>query len=229
MQIRTTALRAALAALLALPGVATAQDPLELGVIRDDDVHVVQDLLYPKSGRTELGVHLGVMAFDPYVTSPNAQLSFNTHMNERWSISVMAGGGYGFKTGVYRTLESPTYGVAPYAYRYLGSVLVGPEFSPIYAKMNLNGAKVFHFDIYFAARAGLTIEQSILPDGTLAFGPTLSPAVGSRTYLGPNTAFRLEFRDDLMIERRGLTQSTEFKQNGNVVFGLTFLSKVKER
>ncbi len=216
-------------ALSATSTVANAQDPLELGVIRDDDIHVVQKLMYPKDGRSEIGVHVGIMPFDPYITTPNAQISYNSHFNEQVSLSIVVGGGYGFKTGVYKTLESPTYGVAPYAYRYLGSVLGGLEYSPIYAKMNINGAKVLHFDIYGAARVGGSIEQSVLPDGELAFGPTLSPAVGSRVFLGERTAARLELRDDLLLERRAITSSWNFKQNANVTFGLTFLSAVKDR
>ena len=221
-------LATALAMALAAPA-AQAQDPLELGVIRNDDIHVVQKLMYPKDDRTEFGVHLGVMPFDPYLTTPNAQISFNKHFNELTSFSLVAGGGYGFKTGVYRTLESPTYGVAPYAYRYLASLLAGVEWSPIYAKMNINGAKVFHFDIYGALRAGGSLEQSVLPDGGLGFGPTLSPGIGSRVFVGENTSLRVELRDDLLLERRAITQSWEFKQNANVTVGLTFLSAVKDR
>lgn len=229
MKLFATLRAPGLALALGLAGTAHAQDPLELGVIRNDDVHVVQKLMYPKTDRTEIGVHLGVMPFDPYLTTPNAQFSFNSHMNEQMSLSVVAGGGYGLKTGVYRTLESPTYGVAPYAYRYLASLLVGVEYSPIYAKMNLNGAKVFHFDIYGALRGGGSLEQSVLPDGGLGFGPTLSPGIGSRVFVGENTAVRLEVRDDLLVERRAITSSWEFKQNANVTLGLTFLSAVKER
>ena len=119
-------MRTALATLTLLAASAQpafAQEPLELGVIRNDDIHVVQKNLYPKTDRTELGVHLGVMPFDAYVWTPNAQLSFNSHMSESMSVSVVAGGGYGLKTGAYRTMESPAYGVAPYAFRYLGSVI----------------------------------------------------------------------------------------------------------
>ena len=220
-------LAAALVVALTAPP-AWAQDPLELGVIRNDDIHVVQKLAYPKDDRTEIGVHLGVMPFDPYLTTPNAQLSFNTHFNELTSFSLVAGGGYGFKTGVAKTLESPTYGVVPYEYRYLGGVLAGIEYAPIYAKMNLNGAKVVHFDIYGAARGGVNLGMSILPDNAIGINPTISPALGTRFFAGPNTAVRVEVRDDLMLERRSITESWHFKQSGNVTVGLTFLSKVKD-
>jgi outer membrane beta-barrel protein len=216
------------AAALLLPSLATAQETVDIGVIRNDDIHVVQKLLYPKDGRTEFGVHLGVMAFDPYLTTPNAGLSFNAHFTERVSLSILGGGGWGFKTGVYKELESPAFGVAPYAYRYLGSVLGGVEYAPIYAKLNLNGAKIVHFDVYGALRGGLSIEGSVIPGGGLAFAPTISPGIGSRLFVGPRTALRLEFRDDLLLERRSITQSWNFKQNADVMLGVTFLSAVKE-
>jgi len=208
-------------------GLAYAQETIEIGVIRDEDITVVQKMLYPKVDRNEFGFHLGIMPFDPYLTTPNGQVSFTRHLSDKLGFSVVAGGGYGFKTNVYKLLESPTFGVAPYAYRYLGAMLIGVEYAPIYAKMNLNGARVYHFDLYGVARAGLTVEQSVLPDGDLAFGPTLSPGLGMRLFVGKNTALRVEFRDDVLVERRAITQSTHVKQNANVSFGLVFMSKVE--
>ena len=210
-------------------GMALAQETVEIGVIRDEDIAVVQRMLYPKVDRSEFGVHLGIMPFDPYLTTPNAQFTFTRHLTNTVAFSSVLGGGYGLKTNVYKLLESPTFGVAPYAYRYLGALLLGIEYAPIYAKMNLNGARVYHFDIYGVARGGLTVEQSVLPDGDLAFGPTISPGLGMRLFVGDNTALRVEFRDDVLLERRAITQSSHIKQNANVSFGLVFLSKVEGR
>ncbi len=221
-------LTAILAPILA-SGLAYAQETVEIGVIRNEDITVVQKMLYPKVDRSEFGVHVGIMPFDPYLTTPNAQFTFTQHLTNKVAFSSVAGGGYGFKTNVYKLLESPTFGVAPYAYRYLGAVLAGIEYSPIYAKMNLNGARVYHFDLYGVARAGLTVEQSVLPDGDLAFGPTISPGLGMRLFVGKNTALRVEFRDDVLLERRAITQSSHVKQNANVSFGLVFLSKATSR
>lgn len=221
--------RLALAAGLLLGAPATAAETIELGVLRNEDIHVVQKILHPKEKRSEVGVHLGYMAFDAYVKSPNVQVSYARHLSETLAVSVIAGGGYGFKTRAYKQLESPAFGVAPYAYRYLGSVLAGVEYAPIYAKLNLDGARVLHFDVYGTLRAGFSVEQSVLPDGTLAFGPTLSPGIGARVFTGPRTALHVAFRDDLLIERRPLTQSTDFKQNANVTVGLTFLTAAPGR
>ena len=207
---------------------AHAVDPVDIGVIRDEDITVVQKLLYPKEGRTEIGVHLGVMPFDAYLTTPNAQLSFGQHFNEKVALSLVAGGGWGFKTGIYKELESPAYGVAPYAYRYLGSALAGLEWSPIYAKLNWNGGRVLHFDVYFAGRVGASVEQSVIPEGGMTIGPTVSPGIGGRFFLGKNTALKVEVRDDLILEYRKLLDAWDFKQNANVTVGLAFLSGVKQ-
>jgi outer membrane beta-barrel protein len=206
---------------------ATAQT-IDLGVIRQEDITVVQRLLYPKDNRSEFGIAAGIMPFDPYLTTPNGQLWFVKHFSERGAFNLVVGGGYGIKTGVYKQLESPAYGVAPYAYRYLASGLAGGEWSPIYAKLNWGGGRIAHFDVYLAGRGGLTIEESVIPDGGIAYAPTLSPALGGRFFLGQSTALKIEIRDDLLVEYRSLTDSWEFKQNANVTVGLAVFSKRKD-
>jgi outer membrane beta-barrel protein len=208
---------------------ALAADAVDIGVIKETDVRVVQKLLYPKEGRTEFGFHAGLMPFDAYLTTPNGQLSFDYHFSEAVGLTVLAGGGYGLPTATLNELQSPTYSVSPDAYRYLGSVLAGVGWSPIYAKMNLNGAKVLHYDVYGAARAGVSFEQSILQDGGFAVAPTVSLGVGSRVFLGERLALRAELHDDVLLEQRKLTQSMFVKQNVNFLVGLTFLSKAEGR
>ena len=208
---------------------ASAQETLELGSLSNDDINVVQKTLYPKEGRTEIGVHLGVMPFDAFLVTPNLQLSVDLHQSDRFSIGAQIGGGYGLQNSTSRTLGSPTYGVIPFAYRYLGSALVGFQAAPIYAKMNLNGARVVHFDVYFAGRGGVSLERSIVPDGSFALAPTLSPGLGTRFFIGENTALRVELRDDVLLERRALTDSWAIKQNAGVTVGISFFSKREER
>ena len=180
-----------------LPVASHAQETIDIGTIRNEDVVVVQRLLYPKAGRTAVGLHIGVMPFDAYTITPNAAISFDQHLSEKLAISLIGGVGYGFKTPTYTLLESPTYGVAPYAYRYLGSALLGIEWSPIYAKMNINGARIIHFDTYFSLRGGATLEDSVIPGGGTSIGPTLSPGIGGRLFLGRTGALKIELRDDV--------------------------------
>lgn len=203
---------------------ALAQETIDLGRLSDDDITVVQQILHPKSQRSEIGVHLGLMPFDAFLVTPNLQVSYDIHSSEKFAISVLAGGGYGIKNATSRQLETPTYGVSPFAYRYLASGLVGFQYAPIYAKMNLGGAKVVHFDIYGTGRAGVSLERSVIPDGSYALAPTVSPGIGTRFFLDENTTLRVELRDDVLLERRALTSSWHIKQNAGVTVGLTMLS-----
>jgi hypothetical protein len=143
-------------------------------------------LLYPKDGRTELGVHLGVMPFDAYLFTPNLQLSFDKHMGEKTSFTLMVGGGYGLGNATYNELQTPALGKIPDAYRYLGSVLAGVAWAPVYAKANLGVDRIVHHDLYGVARAGLTLESSVI-DGSYSSasapgcGPASSTPSGSRS------------------------------------------------
>jgi outer membrane beta-barrel protein len=218
-------------AAVALPGAAFAAEPsapradkLELGVLENSDLRVVQNPLFTKKGKLELGAHLGWMPLDALVTTPQGQLSLDAHVREALSVSVLVGGGYGLKTGKYLELESPAYGVAPYAFRYLASALVGVTASPIYAKMALGPRTVVHYDVYGAARVGATLEESVVPGGGVTVAPTVSLGVGSRFFLSQKVNLRFEVRDDLLVEYRQLSQDWHFKQNAGFTLGVTFMT-----
>lgn len=209
------------------PG-AHAEDAITVGAIRDADLRVVQQVLYPKADRAELGVHLGMMPFDAFLKTPNLQASYDLHRSDTWSISGVGGLGWGIKSAAYRELEGPTFQVAPYAYRYLASALGGVAYAPLYGKMSVDGARVFHWDGYLAGRAGLTLEPSVIPGGGLALSPTVSLGVGARVFTGPNRAIRVELRDDLLVQHRKLTGTTHLKQNANLTVGVTRLSNAEK-
>lgn len=211
-----------------LSGAALAQETIDVGVLKDSDVSVVQNLLYPKKGKNELGFHAGWMPFDLYTTTPVGAFSYTMHRSELLAFEAHLGGGYGLKSAQYRELEGPAYGIAPDAYRYLGSLLVDAQYSPIYAKMNVMGNRVFHHDIYVLGGAGLTVEQAVIPDNSLAFAPTIGLGVGARVFLREDAAIRIQLRDDLMIQYRTKTADTQpwfFKQNIAVTVGYVLLRK----
>ena len=213
---------------LALSGTAFAQNAVDVGVIKNEDVKIVQKLLYPKTGRSELGAHLAVMPFDAYTFTPAAAFSYASHFAEDKGIEVVLMGGYGMKNATYKELEGPAYGVAPDAYRFLGSAMVDFQYSPIYAKMNVAGQRIFHHDVFLTGGLGVTYEQAIQPDATSAIAPTLGIGAGARIFTGNNYAVRLQLRDDILREKRAKTADTQawfIKQNVSVVIGVTKLSK----
>jgi len=213
---------------LALSGTAMAQNAVDVGVIKDDDVKIVQKLLYPKTGRSEIGAHAAVMPFDAYTFTPAGAFTYAKHFAEDQGIEVMLMGGYGMKNGTYKELEGPAYGVAPDAYRFLGSAMVDFQYSPIYAKMNVMGQRIFHHDVFLTGGLGVTYEQAIQPDATSAIAPTLGLGAGARIFTGNRYAVRIQLRDDILREKRSKTADTQawfVKQNVSLVIGISKLSK----
>jgi outer membrane beta-barrel protein len=199
--------------------------PVDLGLLRDSELSVVQKRLYSMEKRSELGVHVGLMPFDAYTVAPFARGSFTLHRTESFGLEVAAGAGYGFKNSAYRELEGPAYGIAAEAYRYLGQVGVGIEYSPAYAKLNWRGKRVYHHNFYVLGGAGLTVEQSVLPAADLAMGPGGSLGVGLRVFHGKAGSIRLELRDDIFVQSRAQTATTALKQNVSLSVGLSRFGK----
>jgi len=221
-----TALFATLAISLSAP--AQAQDAVDVGVIKNEDVKIVQKLLYPKTDRSELGFHLAVMPFDAYTFTPAGAFTYAKHLAEDMAIEAVLMGGYGLKSSTYKELEGPAYGVAPDAYRFLGSAIIDFQYSPIYAKMNVMGQRIFHHDVFFTGGLGVTYEEAIQPDASSAIAPTLGIGAGARVFTGGGYAVRLQLRDDILREKRSKTVDTQawfIKQNVSLVIGISKLSK----
>jgi outer membrane beta-barrel protein len=203
-----------------------AQNVVDVGVVKDDDIKIVQKLLYPKAKQNEFGAHLVVMPFDAFTFTPAMSLSFAHHIREDLGFEGQLTGGYGLKNSHYKQLESPAYGVAPDVYRFLGSAMADVQWSPIYAKMNVAGRRIFHHDIFVTGGLGVTYETAIQPDASAAIAPTLGLGVGARVYTGKNYAMRLQLRDDMMRQKRIKTAETQawfLKQNVSLMIGVSKL------
>jgi outer membrane beta-barrel protein len=207
---------------------AFAQDtvePVDLGLLRDSELSVVQKRLYSMEKRSELGVHLGLMPFDAYTVAPFARGTFTMHRSESLGIELNAAGGYGFKNMAYRELEGPAYGIAAEAYRFLGQAGAAVEWCPAYAKLNWRGKKVYHHNFYVLGGAGLTVEQSVIPEHPMALGGGGSFGVGLRVFRGKAGSMRFELRDDIFVQSRSQTSTTALKQNVSLSVGLSRFGK----
>lgn len=202
-------------------------ETVDIGLIKNSDVKVVQRRLYAKDGKFEVGAGLGVMPFDGFTVAPKAQFTGTLFLSEKFGLEAHVGGGYGLKTTRYAYLESPDYGVAVEAYRYLADLQVGAHWAPIYAKMNIANS-IVHNDWYFVGGVGATLEQSVLPAANIAVAPTIGLGVGTQIWVGKTTALRVELRDDLMIEVRKQSGTAGFKQNAGILVGLGFFTGGKK-
>jgi len=214
-------------ALAAFVPTAHAQDvaaPIDLGVLADNEISVVQRQLYTMEDTTEIGVHAGVMPFDAYTKTPLLLGTYTMHKSESFAYEVFFAGGYGLKSKTYKELESATYGVAAEAYRFLGKVGGGVEYSPAYAKLNWLGETIYHHNLYTTAGLVATVEQSILPAADLAISPGVSLGLGLRIWRHNGGAVRIELRDDVMFQHRAQSDTNHIKQNVTLALGLSSFS-----
>ena len=76
----------------------------------------------------------------------------------------------------------------------------------------------------------LSIEQAMMPDGAMAFAPTLGLGVGARIFLNSDRAIRIQVRDELLLEKRIKaveSQANFLKQNVSITVGYSILGKAK--
>ena len=104
--------------------------------------------------------------------------------------------------------------MAPDAYGFLGSVMADFQWSPIYAKMNVAGKRIYYHDVFFTAGLGGTLERAIQPDASTTVSPTLGASIGFRVFTGKDSAVRVQLRDDLLIQKRVKTADTRAPSSG---------------
>lgn len=215
-------------ALFSLAAVSFAQETIDIGTLKNTEIKVVQKILYTKTGKTEYGGHFGLMPFDAYTITPKIDLTYGQHLSEVMMWEAGLGLGYGLKNATFSELEGPSYGITPDAYRYLSSIHGSVQYSPIYAKMTWDGARIFHHDVYVLGGGVLAIEQAFMEDASIAVAPGLSVGVGARVFLPSGGIIRVQLRDDLLFQGRAKTaavQGVYLKQNACISVGYTLLRK----
>lgn len=223
---------------LILASSAYADDPVDLGVLKQSDIRVVQRRLYSQEDRLELGAHLGLLPFDLITFTPQVLLNGTWHFSESAALEGRVGGGYGLSTAFFEALQVD--GTVPEAYRYLGSADVNFQWTPSYGKVSLLGKKIVHTDLYLSVGGGITLEQSLIPSDNNADGegsdpatyptiivPSIPIAIGSHVFLSGNSALRFELRDTMLIEHRVQSDTTWFRQSLGVSAGIVFYGKAK--
>ena len=215
-------------AFLSLASISLAQETIDIGTLKNTEIKVVQKILYTKSKKREYGIHVGLMPFDAYTITPKIDLTYGQHLSEVMMWEAGLGLGYGLKNATFRELEGPSYGITPDAYRYLTSVHGSVQYSPIYAKMTLDGSRIFHHDVYVLGGGVLAIEQAFMEDASISVAPGLSMGFGARIFLPSGGVIRVQLRDDLLFQGRPKTAAVQgiyLKQNACLSIGYTFLRK----
>ncbi len=192
----------------------------EVGILRDQDIHVVQKLQFTKTGKKEVGFDLNGLFFDAYTIGVQGGFNLNVHQTERTAFHLEVVGGYGFGNLHHAELTNDVFDLSPSlgtdARRILAGVSAGIMYSPIYAKFSLGGKKVFHNDVYGILGASGFLGQGLEPG--IGFKPLIGPmfGIGTRIYSGKETTLRFELKDHITFEKRSFTG--QVAPVNNVVF-----------
>jgi outer membrane beta-barrel protein len=213
--------------MLLIAAAALAQDTVDIGVLKNSELRVVQKQLYKKEGKLELGVGLAAV-MDGFTIAPALHLGGAYHLSENIGVELSLGGGYGLKSGFTTLLESPAYGVAVEANRYLAHAEVDLQWTPIYAKANFGGKKILHYDIFAKVGIGGMLQQSILPAAEITFAPEVPIGLGARFFVNPTTFVRFEVEDRLALESFPQEGGVGLIQKPTVALGLSILTGGKK-
>ncbi len=235
----------ALAALLLLPAPAFAakrktkkvkEDKTEVkleevGVLRNEDVRVVQQNLYVKKGHHEIGFLITTQPWDVYSAGVMAGLDITFNPSENVGVELMVQGGYGWGTGHWRDvtfLGSAAGGqltsLGSDASRQLVGGSLNLVWSPIYAKLAWGRRHVLHFDVYGTLGAHGYLAQRLEADAGLRgiFGPSIG--LGLKFFLSRKVALKIDLRDHISLESRTYTGRFTARNNFQFGIGLSFFT-----
>ena len=207
-------------------GVEEVVRPEEVGVLKYEDVAVVQRVLYPHEGRTEIGFHLGGHFFDPYAVGVLAGFDLTHFFKENAGLHIQIAGGYGGGNQHHQDLSSDIIGISYWlgndARRILAGVTVAAELIPAYAKYNFFGKRVFHNDLYVLVGGTFYLGHGLLDssrDGSrLRAIPGPMFGIGVRVFTGPKLNVSIDIRDCISFEGRAFSNSLGVRNN--VILGV---------
>ena len=197
----------------------------EVGVLRNEDVRVVQKNLYVKRNHHEVGFLLSTQVFDPYASGLMLGFDVTFNPSERIGIELMVQGGYGWGTSHWQDvtyLGSSAGGqltsLGSDASRQLVGGSANVVWSPIYAKLAWGTRKVVHFDLYATLGAHGFLGQRLEADA--GFRGIVGPSVGIGTkfFLSRKVALKIDLRDHISLETR--TYTGKFTARNNVQLGI---------
>lgn len=199
-----------------------------LGVLTYRELAAVQKPLYSPQGMLEVGLQSAILPADVYVFSTSLGAQGTLHLNERLGLELNAQYSWGFETYASRTLREQ--GIRVDAWSPLTFVTLDAVYAPIYAKLNLMGQQILHFDVAVVGGAGLFVSERTLyndvnaADGAARFSQPVSLNAGllHRYYvriLGHACAVRLDARDHLTLMQ---TLDGAFWLKHNLLLGLGF-------
>jgi outer membrane beta-barrel protein len=208
----------------------------------ETEMGVVQNRLYSKSGKFEVGLMGGIFMSDPFVNTSSLGGNMGFHFNEYFSLQFVGWKAYSKGSAALDTLRTVGSGQTT-NYNSPNSYLgLEGNASFLYGKLSLVGKSIIYYDMHFALGFGKTSLTSSPywadgPNG--AAGTTVSQSVftehlgvGQRFYLSTSTSLRLDYRfmhyneeiyETIVTPRNGTSTGTRSNWTHSISLGVNFL------
>jgi outer membrane beta-barrel protein len=151
----------------------------------ESELGVVQNRLYSKQQKWELGVFGGFLTSDPFLAVKSAGASVGFHFSEVWGLHVMGWKAFSSPSSALDALREggKEANTNPPGW-YAGSEVSA---SILYGKLSLLGKKIIYYDLHLLGGAGVTNTES---------GTYLTPSLGlgQQIYINKFTSLKLDYR-----------------------------------
>ncbi len=191
----------------------------------ENETGVVQNRLYSKSGKLELGVFGGRIDTDPFLDVSVLGGSLGYHFNEFWALQLTGWKSFTSTSSAYARLAAQNAGTNTNELRsFYGAEIA---WSPIYGKLSVLGKAIVYYDFHLLGGAGIT-------QGENGNSLTGSIGLGQQIYLDDWLSLKIDYRFMPFSENEieevqtlspnfGKVIGTRSNMSSALTIGLTFL------
>jgi outer membrane beta-barrel protein len=159
------------------------------------EVGVVQKRLFPKAGRHELSVVIGVLPSDPFLTYLGFDARYAYYFNEEFGIEGRFSYDLNFDGDLRKFLKENDSNVNAQLldrqkFRFAANFL----WVPLHGKLAVRSVRLAHFDGYLLAGFGGVMTETDPPDNQSGIRPEGSVGAGVKLYFAKNQALRIEYQ-----------------------------------
>lgn len=157
----------------------------------ESELGVVQNRVYSKEHKLEVGTFVGLLSSDPFLDVTNVGASIGYHLSETFSGHLLGWKSLVSPSSALKLLQEPvgTGGLGTTANTNKPKFFLGAEgqASVLYGKLSVLGKAIIYYDFHFNGGLGMTGTES---------GSYLTPFIGlgQKVYLSKNIALSVDYR-----------------------------------
>lgn len=152
----------------------------------ESELGVVQNRLYTKERKFQLGAFGGILNSDPFLSVRSIGASFGFHFSEYLAVQLQGWKSFASPSSALKTFES-TRGATTNTNNPKGYFGAEGALSLVYGKLSLFGQRILYYDLHLLGGLGASVTET---------GTYLTPhlGLGQQIYLSRSLALRLDYR-----------------------------------